>query len=415
MGQAPAAAPVTLPHEEQPMEKVADPHSPPVRSPGSVAEVARLALRLGFTAFGGPAAHIAMLHDEVVTRRKWLTEAHFLDLLGATNLIPGPNSTEMVIHVGYLRAGWPGLIAGGLGFILPAASIVLALAWAYVRYGTTPAAEWLLYGIKPVIIAVVVQALWNLGKTALKGMLLLAVAAAVLALYLLGFNELALLFGGGLLVMVVRGLQRRPAPPPPSLGAALAVPLLPLPLQAWLQAGTAPFDLGRLFLLFLKIGSVLYGSGYVLLAFLRNDFVVRLGWLTDQQLLDAVAIGQFTPGPVFTTATFIGYVLGGWPGAVLATVGIFLPSFIFVAAVNPLVPRLRRSPWLGALLDGVNAAALGLMAAVTWELGRAAIVDWVTLLLALLAGLLLVRFKVNSTWLVLGGGLFALLWRWLAG
>jgi chromate transporter len=386
---------------------------PTSASTGSAREVARLAVRLGFTAFGGPAAHIAMLHDEVVTRRQWLTEAHFLDLLGATHLIPGPNSTEMVIHVGHVRAGWRGLMVAGLGFILPAALIVLALAWAYVQYGTTPAAEWLLYGIKPVIIAVVVQALWNLGKSALKGPLLVAVGVAVLALYLFGIDELALLFGGGLFVMILRNLQRWQAQKRAPFGALL--PILPLPFAGWLQTGGAPVDLWLLFLLFLKIGSVLYGSGYVLLAFLRNDFVVRLGWLTDQQLLDAVAIGQFTPGPVFTTATFIGYILGGWPGALLATVGIFLPSFIFVAATNPLVPRLRGSPWLSALLDGVNAAALGLMAAVTWELGRAAIVDGITLLLALVSGVLLVRFKVNSTWLVLGGGLFALLWRWLGG
>jgi chromate transporter len=351
-----------------------------------------------------------MLHDEVVRRRRWLTEEHFLDLLGATNLIPGPNSTEMVIHVGNVRAGWRGLIAGGLGFILPAALIVLALAGAYVRYGAAPAAEWLLYGIKPVIIAVVAQALWNLGRTALKGPFLAAVAAAALLLYLLGLNELSLLFGGGLLVMLVRNLRRLLAAPAASLLASLPLPLLP----TW-QAPPLSVDPLRMFLVFLKIGSVLYGSGYVLLAFLRNDFVVRLGWLTDQQLLDAVAIGQFTPGPVFTTATFIGYLLGGWPGAVLATLGIFLPSFIFVAAVNPLVPRLRRSPWMSGLLDGVNAAALGLMAAVTWELARAAVVDGLTLLLALIAAILLVRFKLNSTWLVLGGGLFAFLWRWLGG
>jgi chromate transporter len=371
-------------------------------------EVTALAVRLGFTAFGGPAAHIAMLHDEVVKRRQWLTEAHFLDLLGATNLIPGPNSTEMVIHVGQARAGWRGLIAAGAGFILPAASIVLALAWAYQRYGTTPAAEWLLYGIKPVIIAVVAQALWNLGRTALKGPLLAVVGVTALALYLLGGNELALLFGGGVVVMAARWL-RRP-------GAAKAGPVLALlPWGAMPIAGglMSAVDLRLLFLIFLKIGSVLYGSGYVLLAFLRNDLVVRLGWLTDQQLLDAVSIGQFTPGPVFTTATFIGYVLGGWWGAVLATVGIFLPAFIFVAAVNPLIPRLRASPWLGAMLDGVNAAALGLMAAVTWTLARAAVVDAVTLILAGAALILLVRFKVNSTWLVVGGGVFALAWRWL--
>jgi chromate transporter len=369
---------------------------------GKVGEVALLGLKLGFTAFGGPAAHIAMLRDEVVTRRKWVTDAHFLDLLGATNLIPGPNSTEMVMHVGHVRAGWRGLIVGGICFILPAFLIVLALAWAYVQYGTTPTAEWLLYGIKPVIIAVVLQALWGLTKTAVKGPFLTAVGLATLALYLLGINEIALLVGGGLLVMVVknwRRLARR--------GAAMAVLPLIGGAPAWAVAfqATASVSLTHLFLIFLKIGAVLYGSGYVLLAFLRNDLVVHTGWLTNQQLLDAVAIGQFTPGPVFTTATFIGYVLAGLPGAILATVGIFLPSFVFVAAVNPFIPRLRASPWMGALLDGVNIAALGLMAGVTMVLGRAAIVDWLTALLAVAAALLLIRFKVNSAWLVLGGGL----------
>jgi chromate transporter len=378
---------------------------------GTVREVALLALKLGFTAFGGPAAHIAMLRDEVVTRRKWLTDAHFLDLLGATNLIPGPNSTEMFIHVGHVRAGWRGLIVGGVCFILPAFLIVLALAWAYVQYGATPTAEWLLYGIKPVIIAVVVQALWGLSRTAVKGPFLAAVGIAALALYLLGVNEIALLIGGGLVVMLVRNgrrISRRG-------GAAALLPLIG-GAPAWAAAvqTAAPFDLAQLFLIFLKIGAVLYGSGYVLLAFLRNDLVVRTGWLTSQQLLDAVAIGQFTPGPVFTTATFVGYVLAGVPGAVLATVGIFLPSFLFVAAVNPLVPRLRASPWMGALLDGVNVAALGLMAGVTLELGRAAIVDWLTALLAAMAAVALIRFKINSAWLVLGGGLVGLVYYLLA-
>jgi chromate transporter len=355
-----------------------------------------------------------MLHDEVVSRRQWVTEAHFLDLLGATNLIPGPNSTEMVMHVGHVRAGWRGLIVAGLGFILPAAGIVLVLAWTYVRFGTTPAAEWLLYGIKPVIIAVVIQALWGLSRTALKGPLLMAVAIAVLALYLAGFNELGLLFGGGLFVVLARAWQRWREAPAATLAALIPGLAWPLASGSPAVAG-AGISLTQLFWTFLKVGSVLYGSGYVLLAFLRNDLVVRLGWLTDQQLLDAVAVGQFTPGPVFTTATFIGYVLAGWPGAALATIAIFLPSFIFVAAVNPLVPRLRRSRWLGALLDGVNAAALGLMAAVTWRLGRAAIMDWATLALALIAAMLLMRFKVNSTWLVLGGGAFAVVWRLLTG
>jgi chromate transporter len=369
---------------------------------GAVSEVALLALKLGFTAFGGPAAHIAMLRDEVVTRRQWLTDAHFLDLLGATNLIPGPNSTEMVMHVGHVRAGWRGLVVGGICFILPAFLIVLALAWAYVQYGTTPTAEWLLYGIKPVIIAVVLQALWGLTKTAVKGPFLAAVGLATLALYLLGINEIALLVGGGLLVMLVKNWRRVAR-----RGTAMAV--LPLlggaPAWAVTFQATASVSLTQLFLIFLKIGAVLYGSGYVLLAFLRNDLVLRTGWLTNQQLLDAVAIGQFTPGPVFTTATFIGYVLAGLPGAILATVGIFLPSFVFVAAVNPLVPRLRASSWMGALLDGVNVTALGLMAGVTLVLGRNAIVDWLSALLAVVAALLLIRFKVNSAWLVLGGGL----------
>lgn len=377
---------------------------------GTLAEVALLALRLGFTAFGGPAAHIAMLRDEVVTRRKWLTDAHFLDLLGATNLIPGPNSTEMVIHVGQVRAGRRGMIAAGVCFIMPAALIVLALAWAYVELGALPAAAWLLYGIKPVIIAIVAQALWGLAKTAIKGPFLAAVGVAVLALYLLGFNELALLFGGGVLVMLVRNLGRL------GRGQGAAAALLPLGGAAslWLAQAAAPVSLGQLFWSFLKIGAVLYGSGYVLLAFVRNEFVVRLGWLTDRQLLDAIAIGQLTPGPVFTTATFVGYLVAGGPGAALATAGIFLPSFIFVAAVNPLIPLLRRSPWMGGFLDGVNVAALGLMAAVLWELGRAAIVDWLTALLAVVAAALLLRFKLNSAWLLLGGSLIALLVRWLA-
>ena len=373
---------------------------------GTTGEVARLALKLGFTAFGGPAAHIAMLHEEVVTRRKWLGEQRFLDLLGATNLIPGPNSTEMVIHVGFIRAGYPGLLAAGLGFILPAAAIVLALAWLYVQYGTTPTGEWLLYGIKPVIIAVVLQALWGLGRKALKGPLLAAAGVAVFVGYLAGLNELLLLFGVGLLVAVIRTGRGRWA------GGRMAALVIPW-LAVAAPAGAA--SLSQLFLVFLKVGGLLYGSGYVLLAFLHNDLVINLGWLTDQQLLDAVAVGQFTPGPVFTTATFVGYVVAGWPGAVVATVGIFLPSFLFVAALSPLIPRMRRSAGLAALLDGVNAAALGLMAAVTWQLGRAALVDWLTVLLALLAAGLLLRFKINSAWLVLAGGLAGLVARLLAG
>ncbi|MGE0134888.1 MAG: chromate efflux transporter [Dehalococcoidia bacterium] len=384
------------------------PLDPDAQPPGRLAEVARLFLRLGVTAFGGPAAHIAMMQDEVVHRRRWVSQQHFLDLLGATNLIPGPNSTEMAIHLGFIRAGWRGLVAAGVLFILPAMLIVIAFAWAYVEYGSTPEVTWLLYGIKPVVIAVVAQALWRLGRTALSTPFLGAVGLAVLALYLVGMNEIALLFGAGLFVMAVR-LVRLRAARPRSLRALLPVGSLPLPLAA--AAAIEGYNHTTLFLTFLKIGSVLYGSGYVLLAFLRNDFVERLGWLTDQQLLDAVAVGQFTPGPVFTTATFIGYVLGGLPGAVLATVGIFLPAFLFVAALNPLVSRVRRSPWLSALLDGVNVAAVGLMAAVLVVLVRDALVDCYTVLLTAVAAVFLIRWNVNSAWLVAAGGLAGIAYR----
>ena len=367
-------------------------------SPGRLREVIALFLRLGFTAFGGPAAHIAILRDEVVRRRRWLDDQAFLDLLGATNLIPGPNSTEMTIHLGYLRAGWPGLIAGGVCFVLPATLIVMGLAWAYTRYGSTPVAASLMYGIKPVVIGLILNALWALGRRAVKGWLTGAVGVAVLALYLLGLNEIALLFAGGLVVMLAVNLRSLSKIPP----LAVSFPLLGLAAPAIAAAG---FSLPILFVTCLKIGAVLYGSGYVLLAFLRADFVTRLGWRTDQQLLDAIAVGQVTPGPLFTSATFIGYLLGGVPGALLATLGIFLPSFLFVAASNPLIPVLRRSPWFGALLDGVNVASLGLMAAVTLQLGRASLIDWPTILLALVATLVLLRYKVNSTWLVLGGGI----------
>lgn len=384
------------------------PAEPSPEAKGPVLEVALLFLRLGAVAFGGPAAHIAMFRDEVVTRRKWITNQHFLDLLGATNLIPGPNSSEMALHVGYVRAGWRGLLAAGLGFALPATLIVLVLAVLYVGYGTTPAAEWLLYGIKPVVIAIIAQAMWGLLRTAVKGRLLAVIGAAVFALYLLGFNEIALLFGGGVVYMLVRNGARLRHLRGRNSASIIALSGIPGALLAPAASSSVTFSLGTLFLTFLKIGAVWYGSGYVLLAFLRNDFVERLGWLTSQQLLDAVAIGQVTPGPLFTTATFIGYVTGGLPGALLATVGIFLPSFVFVLATNPFIPRLRRSPWLSGLLDGVNVAALGLMAAVTLELGQDALRDGVTVALAASAAVLLVRFKINSTWLILGGGLIGL-------
>lgn len=364
-------------------------------SNGALREVALLFLKLGIIGFGGPAAHIAMMRDEVVRRRRWIDDARFLDLLGMTNLIPGPNSTEMAIHLGYVRAGWPGLLLGGACFIVPAMVIVLALAWAYVSYGARPEATAALYGIKPVIIAVVVQAAWGLARTAVKGPLLAMVGVVTLALYAVRVHELVLLLGGGLAVVLAQRLGGgRPAP---------------LVLLATSGAGSAVVGAGvavsltTLFLTFLKIGAVLYGSGYVLLAFLRSDFVERLQWLTDRQLLDAVAIGQFTPGPVFTTATFIGYVVAGWAGGLLATLAIFLPSFVFVALSHPLVPKIRASPAAAAFLDGVNVAALGLMVTVTWQLARSAIVDVTTAVLALVAAVALIVFRVNSAWLVLGG------------
>ena len=368
----------------------------------SLTEVAALFLKLGVTAFGGPAAHIAIMHDQTVKKRKWLTDQQFLDLVGATNLIPGPNSTEMAIHIGFLRAGWLGLIVGGLCFIVPAMLIVLLLAWFYVHYGAMPQTKWLLYGIKPVVISIVVQALWSLGHKAVKGTLTAAAALIVLVLYFLGANEIALLFGGGFAVMLAVNLQRLQK-------RTLAVSLIPFGGAGLLSQVSVPFTLPLLFLTFLKIGAVLYGSGYVLLAFLRADFVVRFGWLTDQQLIDAIAVGQVTPGPLFTTATFIGFVLGGIPGALLATLGIFLPSFVFVAISNPLIPRMRSSPWLSGLLDGVNAASLSLMAAVTWQLGRASLTEPLAILIALVSFVLLIRFKVNSTWLIAGGALLGLL------
>ena len=393
-------------------------------------EVVALFLKLGTIAFGGPAAHIAMMRDEVVRRRHWIDEQQFLDLLGATNLIPGPNSTEMAIHLGYVRAGWRGLIAAGICFIVPAMTIVMALAWVYVEYGSLPQAQWLLYGVKPVILAVVVVALWGLGRTAVKDAVTALVGLGSLALYwLIGFNEI--------IILAARRRGRAAGAPRHAQGSCRLLrrlgnvdprshtkthegrllfaflrlyPLSQVPIlrgSYLLQESTAP-TLWQLFLTFLKIGSLLYGSGYVLLAFLRSDFVTRTGWLTDQQLLDAVAIGQFTPGPVFTTATFIGYLLGGWAGAIVSTIAIFLPSFIFVALTDPFVPRLRRSWVTGAVLDGVVVASLALMAAVSWELGRAAVVDIPTAVLALAALFLLLRTKINSAWLVLGGGLIGI-------
>ncbi|WP_439632293.1 chromate efflux transporter [Gemmata sp.] len=385
----------------------------PGESPrASLRHVAVVFLRLGLTAFGGPAAHVAMMEEEVVRRRGWLTHAEFLDLLGATNLIPGPNSTEMAIHIGQRVAGWKGFAVAGLCFILPAALIVASLAWCYVAFRTLPPVAGLLYGVKPVLIAVVAQALWKLGRTAVRSRFLALVGAAAVVLAALGVHELAVLFGTGLVLATVRAARRDGDGRRQSLavlGLIALVALLAGAAVAWLgpgsgAGGATAFGLSPLFLIFLKVGAVLFGSGYVLLAYLRADLVERHGWLTEGELLDAVAVGQVTPGPVFTTATFVGYLLAGPVGAAVATVAIFLPAFVFVAASGPLVPRLRRSAVAGAFLDGVNVASVALMAVVAGQLGRSALVDGVTVVLALAAAALLLSGRVNSAWLVLAGG-----------
>lgn len=373
--------------------------------------MAAVFLRLGATAFGGPAAHVGLMQEEVVERRKWVDRQTFLDLLGATNLIPGPNSTELAMHLGYVRAGLPGLVAGGACFILPAMAIVLALAWAYGKFGALPQAAWLLYGVKPVILAIVGQALWNLRATAVKGWPTGLAFFGMVAGMFLGWPEIPLLFGLGLLVMLWQNRGGASA----ALGGM--VPwwgLAGLAAAEPVAVGAVAPTLGGLALFFLKVGSVLYGSGYVLLAFLQTDLVERWGWLTSQQLLDAVAVGQFTPGPLFTTATFIGYVLGGWQGGVVATVAIFLPGFFFVGLLGPLLPRLRKSRWAAGFLEGINAASLGLMAWVAITLGRGTLVDWQSVALGLAALGLLLRFrKVNSAWWVALGGMAGWLLRGL--
>jgi chromate transporter len=367
-------------------------------------QIALLFLKLGMISFGGPAAHIAMMEDEVVRRRGWLSHEEFLDLLGATNLIPGPNSTEMAIHIGHRRAGWPGLLIAGSCFILPATLIVTALAWAYVRYGSLPQTDAILYGVKPVVIAIILQALWVLGRAALKTKTLALIGVAGILLEFLGVHELIILFGAG----SAMGFGNRVAS---RMRRGESSSLIPIALPALAAQSASSFGLWPLFLFFLKVGSILFGSGYVLLAFLRADLVDRWRWLTETQLLDAVTAGQVTPGPVFTTATFIGYVLGGLPGAFVATLGIFLPAFFFVAVSGPLVSRIRRSATAGAVLDGINAASLSLMAVVTWRLGSAALGDWLTVAMLVASLILLIRFRLNSAWLVLAGALFGLVCR----
>jgi chromate transporter len=369
---------------------------------GRLGELFRLFAKLGFVAFGGPAAHIAMLEDEVVSRRGWMDRQHFLDLVGATNLIPGPNSTEMVMHIGYERAGWRGLCVAGASFILPAVLLTGLAARAYVTWGSLPAVEPFLIGIKPAVLVLIVAALWKLGQKAIKGWELGLLAIGVAAAALMGVSEILALLGGGLLGMLVvhRRAEQRTR-------AARGVPLWRQSTGPAAAAGAAAatVSLWKLGWFFLKVGSVLYGSGYVLIAFLEGGLVQEYGWLTQAQLLDAVAIGQFTPGPILSTATFIGYVIEGIPGAMVATVGIFLPAFLFVGLLNPLIPRLRASAWMSAFLDAVNAAAVALMLAVSVDIGRQVLLSWETLGVSAAAVVAVFVFRLGSVWVILGGAL----------
>lgn len=371
----------------------------------SLKELALLFLKLGTIGFGGPAAHIALMREEVVQKRKWLTEAEFLDFLGAANLIPGPNSTELAIHIGLRQRGLAGLIVAGSCFILPALLIVWLVAWGYQEYGGLPEVNHILLGIKPVIIAIVLQAIWGLTKSSVKNISLGVIGVAALGFSFAGLNEMLVLLAAGILG-IVAVTRRQPI-----------TVLLPFLILTYTLRALAAIDsennpavsLSRLFWGFVKIGSVLYGSGYVLLAFIRAEFVERLHWLTEAQLLDAISVGQFTPGPVFTTATFIGYIMAGSSGAWLATLGIFLPAFVFVALSAPLLPRIRRSKSASGFLDGVNVASLALMILVTLQLGRSTIVDWKTFLISAIACVLLIRYKVNSVWLIIAGGVLGAL------
>jgi chromate transporter len=365
-------------------------------------ELAQVFFRLGAIAFGGPAAHIAMMDDEVVKRRQWMSREDLLDLIGVTNLLPGPNSTELAIHIGYERAGWAGLLVAGSCFILPAMTLVWLLAIVYVRYQTVPQVEWLLYGIKPVIIAIVLQALWKLGKKAAKDTPTIIAGIIAIAGYFTGFNEILLMISIAIAVMLIKNWHY-------DAGTTNGLYLLPWGMLALGKGTAVSIGWGSVFWFFLKIGSILYGSGYVLLAFLQQDLVERNHWLTSQQLLDAVAIGQITPGPVSTTATFVGYLLAGNAGAIAGTVGMFLPAFLLVGIINPWVRKLRQSPWTGGFLDGVNAASWGLMVGVTYTLGHAALIDWLTVVLAVLSAIAVFRLQINSLWLILAGGAIALI------
>ncbi|MEX0784124.1 MAG: chromate efflux transporter [Dehalococcoidia bacterium] len=371
-----------------------------------VSEVAAYFLRLGCIAFGGPAAHIAIMRRELVTQRKWLTDEEFVDMLGVTNLIPGPNSTEMTMHSGYHRAGWGGLLLGGLAFILPAVAIVLALAWAYVRYGDTPAGEGILAGVGPVVLAIIIQAIWGLRTAALKTPLSMVLAALVFAVvFLFDANEIVALFAAGAVTLAWYLARHTPG----AINALLPLGL-PAPLAFQAAAESAP-TVGGLFWVFLKVGALLYGSGYVLVSFLESELVDSRGWLTDQQLVDAIAVGQFTPGPLFSSATFVGYIIEGWDGAAAATAGIFLPSFVLVMLTAPFVSRLRRLGWTGAFLDGINAAALALMATTTIILAQETLDTAFGAALFAVGAIVLVRYNPNSAWLVLAGAALGVGWE----
>jgi chromate transporter len=351
-----------------------------------------------------------MMEEEVVHRRKWITREHFLDLVGATNLIPGPNSTEMAIHIGYIRAGLSGLIVSGLSFILPAVIITGILGWVYVSYGSIPQVAPFLFGIKPAVVSVILVAVVRLGRTAAKNMQLTTIGIAVASASLLGMNEILALFSGGAIGIIIYGIRR-------SGNREVSGWLIPFlvyirdifksseakAVMAVSATGVISVSLWKLGLFFLKVGSVLYGSGYVLIAFLEGGLVKDYGWLTQQQLLDAIAVGQFTPGPVLSTATFVGYIISGVPGAIISTAAIFLPSFVFVLLLNPIIPRLRASKVMSAFLDAVNISAIGLMAAVTVHLASAALVDWRAILIAVISAVAGIRFKLNAAWLVAGG------------
>jgi len=379
-------------------------------------ELASVFLKLGTISFGGPAAHIAMMETEIVTKRQWVTRRQFLDILGAANLVPGPTSTETAITVGFTRAGWLGLCVAGLSFILPAALITGTFAWAYVRFGSLPQAASVLTGIKPAVLAIIAIAIWRLGRTAVKGFGLGALAAIALTGFLYGLNPIVVLFGGGVIgMMVKRACDLRQTASfsfvasadrwfPSSLRFSGAA-------SGSLAAGSLVLrpSVGQIGLFFLKVGAVFYGGGYVLLAFLEQGLVRQHTWLTRQQLLDAMAIGQFTPGPVLSTATFIGYILGSVPGAVVATFGIFLPSFFYVALLAPVLFRLRQSGWMAAFLDSVNACAVALMCGVTLRLGADALQGWRTWMVAGVSLTVLLRWKVSPVWIVLGGGIAGLL------